>query len=166
MLWKPEKMNVKVHKITSYIWNFQNFSCVFTILVKFDIHFLGLPWGIFFGVITDDYLHLQPLKNVKKNAIFFRLFWFKVFVHWELKLFNFLVDSVLSICLSRFLLPNSRNSRWTKLNSIANLCTSSTFPIMHVIWPPKFCITFVFHFSWDYSQEKLKTMLMQNFGGK
>ena len=26
----------------------------FTILVKFDIHFLGLPCEIFFGVITDD----------------------------------------------------------------------------------------------------------------
>ena len=42
------------HKITSHIWNFQNFTCVFTILVKFDIHFLGLAWKIFFGVITDD----------------------------------------------------------------------------------------------------------------
>ena len=28
--------------------------CVFTILVKFDIQFLGLQWEIFFGVITDD----------------------------------------------------------------------------------------------------------------
>ena len=43
-------------------------------------------------------------------------------------------------------------------------CTSS---IMHLICPPKFCITFVFHFSWVVHpfQEKLKTMLMQNFGG-
>ena len=36
--------------------------------------------------------------------------------------------------------------------------------------PPqkKFCITFVFHFSWvlQPSQEKLKTMLMQNLGGQ
>ena len=34
--------------------------------------------------------------------------------------------------------------------------------------PPKFCITFVFHFSWvlQPSQEKLKTMLMQNFRGQ
>ena len=61
-------MNVKFHKITSYTWNFQNFTCVFTILVKFDIHFLGLPWESFFAVITDDKLH------VKKNAIFFKLF--------------------------------------------------------------------------------------------
>ena len=45
-------MNVKFYKITSYILNFQNFTCVFTILVKFDIRFLGLPREIFFGVIT------------------------------------------------------------------------------------------------------------------
>ena len=34
--------------------------------------------------------------------------------------------------------------------------------------PPKFCITFVFQLSWvlQLSQEKLKTMLMQNFGGQ
>ena len=34
--------------------------------------------------------------------------------------------------------------------------------------PPKFCITSVFHFSWvlQSSQEKLKTILMQNFGGQ
>ena len=44
-------------------------------------------------------------------------------------------------------------------------CTS---PIKHLICPPKFCTTFVFHFSWvlQPSQEKLKTMLMQNFGGQ
>ena len=53
-LWEPEKMNVKFQKITSYTLNFQNFTCVFTILVKFDIRFLKLPWEIFFGVITDD----------------------------------------------------------------------------------------------------------------
>ena len=36
--------------------------------------------------------------------------------------------------------------------------------------PPQkqFCMTFVFHFSWiqQPSQEKLKTMLMQNLGGQ
>ena len=55
---------------------------------------------LFFGVITDDLLHLKPLKNVKKNAIFFKLFWYKVFVHWKLKLLNFLVDSILMYGLS------------------------------------------------------------------
>ena len=47
-------MNVKVHKITSYTWNFDTFSSVYTIMVKFDIYFLWLLWKIFFGVITDD----------------------------------------------------------------------------------------------------------------
>ena len=49
--------------------------------VKIEIHFLRLPWEIFFGVITDDLLHLQVLKNVKKNAICFKLFWYKILVH-------------------------------------------------------------------------------------
>ena len=46
-----------------------------------------------------------------------------------------------------------------------------TSPIMHLFCPPpppQFCITFVFHFSWVLlpSQENLKTMFMQNFGGQ
>ena len=51
---------------------------------------------------------------------------------------------------------------WAIQNSAT--CTS---PIMHRICPPKSCITFVFHFSWvlQPSQEKLKTMVMQNLGG-
>ena len=36
------------------------------------------------------------MKNVKKNAMFVKLFWYKVFPHWKLKLLSFLVDSVLS----------------------------------------------------------------------
>ena len=38
---------------------------------------------------------------------------------------------------------------------------------MHLICPPKCCITFVFHFSWVLQPPKriLKTMLMQNFLG-
>ena len=113
-------MNVKFHKITSYTWNFQNFTCVFTILVKFDIHFLGLPWEIFFGVITDDQLHLKPVKDVKKkNAMFFKLFWYKAFVHWKLKLLNFLVDSVLKhkfCALSRVTVATSNSTYATDIN--------------------------------------------------
>ena len=43
-------------------------------------------------------------------------------------------------------------------------CTS---PTMHLIFPPTFCIAFVFHFFYvlQPSQEKLKTMLMQNLEG-
>ena len=49
-----QKINVKFHKIISYTWNFLNFTCVCTILVKFDIYFLGLPQEIVFGVIADN----------------------------------------------------------------------------------------------------------------
>ena len=44
-----------------------------------------------------------------------------------------------------------------------------TSPIIHLVCPPPtFCITFDFHFFWvlQPSQEKLKTMLIQNFGGQ
>ena len=60
-LWKPEKMNVKFHKIRSQTWSFQKFTCVFTILVKFDSHFLRLPLEIFFSIITS----LAPEKCKK-----------------------------------------------------------------------------------------------------
>ena len=33
---------------------------VITILVKFDIYFIRLLWEIFFGVSTDNLLHLNP----------------------------------------------------------------------------------------------------------
>ena len=79
----------------SLLMKFSEFTCVFTILVKFDIYFLGLPWEIVFGVITDNKLYLYPLKNVKRNAVLFKLFWYKVFVGWKLNFFNFLMDSVL-----------------------------------------------------------------------
>ena len=38
---------------------------------------------------------------------------------------------------------------------------------MHPIYPPKFCITAVFNFSWvlQSSQEKSKTIVMQHLGG-
>ena len=42
----------------------------------------------------------RPWKMFKKNAIIFKLFWYKVFVHWELKLLNFLMDSVLKALLT------------------------------------------------------------------
>ena len=41
---------------------------------------------------------------------------------------------------------------------------------MHLVYPPKFCITVAFDFSWNdwNTQEKLETMFMQFFffGGK
>ena len=60
-------------------------------------------------------------------------------------------------------------SSLTKVSFISSssyaTCTS---PIMHLICPPKFCISIVFNFSWDgcNTQEKWKTKVMQNLGGK
>ena len=60
-------------------------------------------------------------------------------------------------------------SSLTKVSFISSssyaTCTS---PIMHLICPPKFCISIVFNFSWDgcNTQEKWKTKVMQNFGGQ
>ena len=36
------------------------------------------------------------LENVKKKAICFKLFWYKVLIHWKLKLLNFPMDSILT----------------------------------------------------------------------
>ena len=35
-------------------------------------------------------------KMQEKDAILFKFFWYKVFVHWKLKLLNFLMDIVLT----------------------------------------------------------------------
>ena len=56
-------------------------------------------WCYYRWLITS----LGLKKNVKKNAIFFKLFWYKVVVHWELKLLNFLVDSILKQKFSNLL---------------------------------------------------------------
>ena len=70
-------MNAKFYRITPYTWNFQNFNSVYnhnSCEIWHSFIFLGLPWEISFGVTTGDLLHLKPLKNLKKNAIFFKLF--------------------------------------------------------------------------------------------
>ena len=38
---------------------------------------------------------------------------------------------------------------------------------MHLVYPPQFCITIAFDFSWDDSntQRKLEIMVMHNFSG-
>ena len=64
---ESEKINVKFHKITSFTWNVQRFTCVFTILVKFDIHFPGLPWDIFFGSYYRWLITSLGLKKCKKE---------------------------------------------------------------------------------------------------
>ena len=55
--------------------------------------------GIVSGVISGKYLYLKLLENAKKNVVYLKLFWYKVFVHWKLKLLDFLLDVVLSCSL-------------------------------------------------------------------
>ena len=65
-------------------------------------------------------------------------------------------ECVVNVCIQRwFLIQN-----WT-----IRLCTPQ---IIHLVCPPKFCISIVINFSWDdcNPQEKLKTKDVQNFGGK
>ena len=84
-------MNVKFHRVTSYTWNLKNFTYVITILVKFDFHFLGIPWEIFFGVTTDDLLITSlALEKCKKECNILQIILVQGFVHWKLKLLNFL----------------------------------------------------------------------------
>ena len=51
--------------------------------------------------------------------------------------------------------------------NISKMVCTPLAPIKHIICSAKFYITFVFHFSWvlQPSEEKLKTILMQNQGG-
>ena len=51
-------MNVKFHKNCENSGKILKISCVTYQFVKFDIYFLGLPYEIFLGVITDDRLYL------------------------------------------------------------------------------------------------------------
>ena len=50
------------------------------------------------------------MKKVKNNAILFKLFWYKVFVHRKLKLLNFLMDSILIIKMSRAITTTTDNN--------------------------------------------------------
>ena len=62
--------------------------------MKFDIYFLGSheKYSLVLLQIINYIYGLKPLKNVKKNAVLFKLFWHKVF----LKLPKFMTDSVLN----------------------------------------------------------------------
>ena len=75
-----------MRKINFILWNLR--------LLKFNV-FSGSHKNLFVGVISNNLLHLRPLKSVKKNAICLKICWYRVFVHWKWKLFNFLMDLVL-----------------------------------------------------------------------
>ena len=47
-------MNVKLHKNCQNTGKILKISCIRCNFVKFDMHFLGLPLEVLFGVIADD----------------------------------------------------------------------------------------------------------------
>ena len=74
----------------------------------------------------------------------------------------------LLVCVQRVatLIKRHDNFIYTKKSNIINSSWCYLFYLLFFV-PPKFCISFVFDFYQGNckSQEKLKTMLMQNFGG-
>ena len=46
---------------------------------------------------------------------------------------------------------------------LKGLFTTSTSPIIHFVYLPKFCVRIVFNFLWE---DLLKTIFMQNLGDK
>ena len=76
--------------------------------------------------------------------------------------FLFYFEMTVEICETR-LSERSKSLFFVLRGTLFIIYTS---PVIHLVYPPKFCITFVFYFFWvlQPSQEKLKTMLMQNFG--
>ena len=73
-----------------YLWNLSSCQIWHSFSRTSMRNFL---WGYYRWFITS--LALQKCK--KKNAILFKLFWYKIFVHWKLKLLDFLMDSVLTL---------------------------------------------------------------------
>ena len=61
-----------------------------------------------------------------------------------------------------------RTALWECFGTLSLLLVAIfTETVMPLVYPPQFCITIVFNFSWDdcNTQEKLETMVMQKFGG-
>ena len=95
-LWEPAKINVKFHR------NWENTHAgeivkVRFLLVKFEgfqVYFLGLSWKPFLRSYFVKLITLIALEKCKKEgAMWLKLFWYKVFVPWKLKL---LLPSILT----------------------------------------------------------------------
>ena len=74
------------HEIYRYLPVFSQFLWNLTFIFSDSLE----KFSLMMTIITS-----LGLKKCKKNAIFFKLLWYKVFVHWGLKLLNFLGNSLL-----------------------------------------------------------------------
>ena len=91
-------MNVKfIVKNTGKILKISSVRCN---SVKFEIHIFRLHDKKLSLVLLQITIYIiSPWKMWTENAICYKFFRYKIFVHWKLELLNFLVDSVL---ISRF----------------------------------------------------------------
>ena len=96
----PRKWKSNFTQFPFYMWNveilpvYYHNSCEIWHLFS-QTSMRNFLWCYYRWFITS-----LALENVKKNAIFFKTFWYKIFVHWKFKFLNFLMDSVL-ICIDR-----------------------------------------------------------------
>ena len=67
---------------------------IFSVAVA-DLTYLCVVCCHFLSCIAVSRPYVLCVEKCEKNAVFFKLFWYMVFVHRKLKLLNFLVDSVL-----------------------------------------------------------------------
>ena len=89
----------------------------------------------------------SPWKNVKKNAVLFKLFSYKVFVHWRLKLLNFLMDSILISLLRLKKIYQVLHNRllekfWNQVTYHLNLWIVNFFRIP--LFSPQTCVSIKF----------------------
>ena len=167
---------------------FQNFKCVITILVKFDIHnsrtsMRNFLWCYYRWFITSS--ALEKCKKRMQNCLNYSVFFF--FVHWKLKSLNFLVDSVLNyryayveihfFILGSFYLRNKKtfilkprktcNKTLSVQELVARTAAGGLFAVCRVLF------SFVVCKVWDVSQtpqmkppaslRRLKNSLITNF---
>ena len=93
-------MKAKFHKNCEKIilGKILKISCVRCTVILWNLTFTFSGSHKKFSLVLLQMTNITSLasENVKKNAICFKLFWFKVFVDWKLKLLNYQVDSVLN----------------------------------------------------------------------
>ena len=115
-----QKMNVKFHKITSFTWNFLEIYLCF--------HNSCEIWHSFSRTPMRNFLWCYYRLLITSVALECNIY--KVLVHWELKLLNFLVDSVLISFLLKLVLPcyeNKSKTRTPYVNLILIPQKNSTF---------------------------------------
>ena len=108
-------------------------------------HFGPILWNlkfIFFGPHKKFFLALleitnyiySSLKKVKINIICFKLLWYKVFVHWKLKILNFLKGTILGHVHTNLHIFKNRISQskgnlrktWQTINELTSCPTNKT----------------------------------------